>query len=117
MKELFKLRHASLRNVVERAFGVTKKRFRFLQTIPEYVISVQSDLILCCFVLHNFIVYHQLQEDDDLIGAPDAVDSNIGDIIPDPNIEVEAELFRTSILYTSKVMIHFLKKFLWKLGC
>ena len=31
-KELFNLRHASLRNIIERCFGVFKRRFRILST-------------------------------------------------------------------------------------
>lgn len=34
-EELFNLRHSSLRNVVERIFGVTKRRFRIFKIAPE----------------------------------------------------------------------------------
>ncbi len=35
-KELFNLRHSRLGNVVERIFGVDKKRFKILSSAPEY---------------------------------------------------------------------------------
>src|SRR5689334_19273528 len=35
-KELFNLRHAQLRNVIERIFGVLKKRFAILNTPMQY---------------------------------------------------------------------------------
>jgi DDE superfamily endonuclease len=41
-KELFNLRHASLRNVIERIFGVLKNRFVILQKAPrQYSIRTQ----------------------------------------------------------------------------
>ena len=43
-KELFNHRHASLRNAIERAFGVLKKRFPIIRstTEPTYSFDVQS---------------------------------------------------------------------------
>lgn len=38
-KELFNLRHASLRNVIERIFGVVKRKYQILQTPSEYSID------------------------------------------------------------------------------
>ena len=35
-EELFNLRHAQLRSVIERVFGVLKKRFQILQVAPQY---------------------------------------------------------------------------------
>jgi len=35
-EELFNLRHAQLRNIIERIFGILKRRFRILRTPPEY---------------------------------------------------------------------------------
>ena len=62
-EELFNLRHASKRNVVERIFGVVQKRFPILKNMPAYSLPMQSDLALTCFALHNFI--HQNQNDDE----------------------------------------------------
>jgi len=54
-KELFNLRHSSLRNAIERIFGVLKKRFPILKKQLEYDYDIQVQLVnaLCC--LHNFI--------------------------------------------------------------
>src|SRR5437762_8454494 len=54
-KELFNLRHSSLRNSIERIFGVLKKRFPILKQQLEYEYVLQGQLVtaLCC--LHNFI--------------------------------------------------------------
>ncbi|KAI3704185.1 hypothetical protein L1987_74400 [Smallanthus sonchifolius] len=62
-KELFNLRHASLRNAIERAFDVLKKRFPIIRstTKPFYYCETQSDIFLACCILHNFL----LDEDRD----------------------------------------------------
>jgi hypothetical protein len=58
-KELFNLRHAQLRNVVERIFGVTKKRFPILDRYTEnWSIETQTRMIFALFMLHNFIHNH-----------------------------------------------------------
>jgi len=54
-EELFNLRHASLRNVIERAYGVIKKRFPALRSMASYPFHVQVDIVMSCFMLHNFI--------------------------------------------------------------
>jgi DDE superfamily endonuclease len=58
-KELFNLRHASLRNVVERTFGVLKGRFVILQKAPrQYIIRTQIKLVYALTALHNFMNTH-----------------------------------------------------------
>ena len=61
-KELYNLRHASLRNVVERIFGCIKKKFPILANTPEVELNKQVRLIyaLCC--LWNFIRKHETEE-------------------------------------------------------
>ncbi|KAJ9562935.1 hypothetical protein OSB04_008095 [Centaurea solstitialis] len=57
-KELFNLRHASLRNSIERAFGVLKRRFPIIRstTEPFYSCETQSKIFLACCILHNFLL-------------------------------------------------------------
>ncbi|KAJ8748877.1 hypothetical protein K2173_013309 [Erythroxylum novogranatense] len=57
-KELFNLRHASLRNAVERAFGVLKTRFPIIGSSNEktYSFDVQCEIVLACSILHNFLM-------------------------------------------------------------
>ena len=54
-EELFNLRHAQLRNTIERLFRVLKKRFRILDTPPKYSFDLQRKLILVLCALHTFI--------------------------------------------------------------
>ncbi|KAH6835393.1 hypothetical protein C2S53_003244 [Perilla frutescens var. hirtella] len=53
--ELFNLRHASLRNVIERTFGVLKSRFTIFKTAPPFPFQTQAELVLACAGLHNFL--------------------------------------------------------------
>ncbi|ETV79971.1 hypothetical protein H257_07167 [Aphanomyces astaci] len=57
-EEFFNLRHAQLRNVVERIFGILKKRFLVLVCPVEYNYKFQVDLVLALCLLHNFIRQH-----------------------------------------------------------
>ncbi|XP_048331944.2 uncharacterized protein LOC125423007 [Ziziphus jujuba] len=54
-KELFNYRHSSLRNVIERCFGVLKVRFQILKMMPPYKQSRQPLTVIACCTLHNFI--------------------------------------------------------------
>jgi len=63
-EELYNLRHSSLRNVVERIFGVAKKRFPILVHMNSFDVTFQSDLIMCTFMIHNFIRKEQGFEDE-----------------------------------------------------
>jgi len=54
-KEVFNYAHASLRNVIERSFGVLKMKWRTLLQLPSYPIEKQSKIIVACMALHNFI--------------------------------------------------------------
>ncbi|XP_026432316.1 uncharacterized protein LOC113329688 [Papaver somniferum] len=54
-KELFNLRHASLRNAIERAIGILKRRFTILQLQPQYPFESQVKIVLACCILHNHI--------------------------------------------------------------
>lgn len=55
-KEMFNYRHASLRNVVERTFGIWKNRFLILRGVPQYPLQMQTDIIIASAVIHNFIM-------------------------------------------------------------
>jgi len=55
-EELFNLRHSSLRNVVERIFGVFKGQWKVLAGRGcDYSIETQVDLVLGLVAVHNFI--------------------------------------------------------------
>jgi len=46
MEETFKYAHSSLRNVIERSFGVLKMKWRMLDKIPSYACHKQSMIII-----------------------------------------------------------------------
>ncbi|XP_021714756.1 uncharacterized protein LOC110682740 [Chenopodium quinoa] len=54
-RELFNLRHSSIRMVVERAFGILKARLRVLDVEPFWSFKTQVDVVLACCVIHNFL--------------------------------------------------------------
>ncbi|KAG6531611.1 hypothetical protein ZIOFF_005426 [Zingiber officinale] len=54
-KELFNWRHSQARNVIERAFGLLKKRWAILRSPSFYPLKTQNRIILACMLLHNFI--------------------------------------------------------------
>jgi hypothetical protein len=53
-KELFNLRHAQLRNVVERIFGVAKKRFAILRNGSNFDEHKNAELIIAFLLIFNF---------------------------------------------------------------
>ncbi|XP_039129079.1 putative nuclease HARBI1 [Dioscorea cayenensis subsp. rotundata] len=57
-RELFNLRHASLRSAIERAFGVLKKRFPIIasSTEPHYGLETHKEIIFACCILHNYLM-------------------------------------------------------------
>ena len=55
------MRHASLRNVIERAFGILKQRFRILHFPTNYNINVQAQIPAVLCAVYNFI--HNYNED------------------------------------------------------
>ena len=61
-EELFNLRHASARNVIERIFGVLKRRFRILHLALEYNMEIQARIPVSLAALHNFIRIHDPKE-------------------------------------------------------
>ncbi|XP_027120874.1 uncharacterized protein [Coffea arabica] len=55
-RTLFNRRHASLRGIIERTFGVLKKRFPILKgPMQNYLMATQNNIVLACCALHNFM--------------------------------------------------------------
>lgn len=73
-KELFNLRHASARNVVERLIGIFKRRFKILLNPPEYSLQMQAMIVPALAALHNFIRLHD--SSDVIASASDAEQSS-----------------------------------------
>ena len=102
-KELYNMRHSSLRNVIERIYGVVKARFPILRDMPHgYTIETQSNIVLSAFLIHNFIRMHQEEVDDfdnfeaeeENGGEPDL--NNIEELPIEENNN-EAQVWRQSI--------------------
>ena len=62
-KEIFNHRHSSLRNVIERSFGVLKMKWRILRGIPSYPMDKQKMIISACMCLHNYIRESALRDE------------------------------------------------------
>ncbi|XP_043687497.1 uncharacterized protein LOC122638708 [Telopea speciosissima] len=62
--ELFNYRHSSLRNVIERTFGVLKNKFKLLRQMNGYSLQDQAHIVLACCGLHNFIRDEHIADED-----------------------------------------------------
>ena len=59
IKVLFNRRHAMLREIIERTFGVLKKWFPILKgSMQNYLMATQNNIVLACCALHNFMRDH-----------------------------------------------------------
>lgn len=98
-RELFNLRHASLRNAIERAFGVLKKRFPMLasDTQSHFKVNIQTDIIMACCIIHNYLM--GVDRDERLIAEVDEeLKNKEPEIYPSLVDECrEGELLRDSI--------------------
>ncbi|GMN60593.1 hypothetical protein TIFTF001_029683 [Ficus carica] len=88
-REVFNYTHSSLRNCIERTFGVWKARFKILKGTNSYPMDKQAMIPLACAVLHNFIrmvqVGDPLHEDyaRDYMPVSENVDVNADDEVDD----------------------------------
>ena len=74
-KELFNLRHSSLRNIIERTFGVFKMRFQYFESARQnFPLLTQVLLVYALTAVHNFI---NMYNPDDLDGYGDIEDEEI----------------------------------------
>jgi hypothetical protein len=55
-KELFNLRHSSLRTTIERVVDALKGRLRIMDNKPFHPYSSQVKIVLVCCILHNWIL-------------------------------------------------------------
>ncbi|CAN0830870.1 hypothetical protein LINGRAPRIM_LOCUS3397 [Linum grandiflorum] len=73
-EELFNYRHSSLRNVIERCFGVLKARFPILKFMRSYSFRKQTWIVIACCTIHNFIRLYAVKDklfDEFEDGAPE----------------------------------------------
>jgi hypothetical protein len=62
-KERFRV-HSSIRNVIERSFGVLNMKWQILFKIPPYPMFKQKMIVVSTMVLHNFIREHDGEDLD-----------------------------------------------------
>lgn len=75
VEEWFNKRHSSLRNVIERCFGVLKARFPILRRMPHGLsLKTQKYIPVACCTLHNFIRLHDVDDRYLNIGAAEGFD-------------------------------------------
>ncbi|XP_051119606.1 uncharacterized protein LOC127243563 [Andrographis paniculata] len=86
-KELFNYCHSQLRNVVERAFGVLKRRFAILRGLMRpYKFFRQVNLVHACVTVHNFTISNgENIESHDGEGSDPTADQE-GSSVNDPDI-------------------------------
>ena len=63
-KEKFNRIHSSVRNVIERSFGLLKMKWQILYKIPRFSMLTQKKIVAATMVLHNFIREHASYDDD-----------------------------------------------------
>jgi hypothetical protein len=63
-KKLFNFAHSSLRNIIERSFGVLKMKWRILLNLPSYPMTKQSLITMACMAIHNFIRESALADEE-----------------------------------------------------
>ncbi|KAK9078046.1 hypothetical protein SSX86_002103 [Deinandra increscens subsp. villosa] len=81
-EEYFNMKHSAARNVIERCFGVLKKRWAILRSPSFYPIRTQNKIILACCLVHNFIrremAYDPLDDEELIDTNNDANDEDLG---------------------------------------
>ena len=104
--EIYNFLHSSLRNVIERAFGVLKQKWRILKAMPSFPLRRQKHIIIACMALHNFIrdsklrdeEFDKCDEDEDYMPeAGQAATQAQGDNVPEEESEVSMNTIRDRI--------------------
>ena len=73
-EETFNKLHSSLRSVIERTFGVWKKKWRILDDHPRYHKKIQNKVVQATMALHNFIRISQFPDIDFNHASQDDID-------------------------------------------
>ncbi|XP_020593532.1 uncharacterized protein LOC110033778 [Phalaenopsis equestris] len=89
-KEMFNKRHSSLRSVIERTFGVWKKKWVILRDMPPYNFSKQVQIVFATMTLHNYIRRHHSRNDIDFHSVEE----------DEENVPVEAFEYRLGQSFT-----------------
>lgn len=106
-EELFNYRHSSLRNVIERCFGILKARFKILKKMLPYPLSTQKYIPVACCTVHNFLRIHGQRdrlfdqyENEDMIVDDDTDEpsgSNLHDAGADSQNPIEINVTQSQV--------------------
>ena len=67
-KELYNLRHARLWAVVERVFGILKRRWKIIRSsVPEYDIELQICIIYAITAIYNFMLEIERDGEEEVV--------------------------------------------------
>jgi hypothetical protein len=96
-KELFNLRHSSLRITVERAFGSLKRRFKILDdATPFFPFQTQVNIVVACCIIHNWVINDDI---DELVMGPNEsiIQDNDTSTVGQPNDHAWMVQFRQGL--------------------
>ncbi|KAF7831249.1 protein ALP1-like [Senna tora] len=88
-EESFNMRHSSARNVIERCFGMLKKRWAILRSPSFYPVPTQNRVIIAYCLLHNLclkdnaldpVENQQVFEDTPIEDADTIIEPSLGDL-------------------------------------
>ncbi|XP_059655698.1 uncharacterized protein LOC132302780 isoform X1 [Cornus florida] len=85
-EEIYNHRYSSLRNIIERYFGMLKMRFPILKQMPPYRFEAQVAIVLACCTLHNFI---RKETHVDPIFNDATMEAMIDEIFEDDDVDVQ----------------------------
>ncbi|KAK3218802.1 hypothetical protein Dsin_012772 [Dipteronia sinensis] len=57
-QEVLNQAHHSLRSVIQRTFGVWKKKWKILKTTPNFSFNKQVKIVIATMALHNYVKRH-----------------------------------------------------------
>ncbi|KAI3458942.1 hypothetical protein Pfo_015605 [Paulownia fortunei] len=63
-KELFNHSHSSLRNIIERCFGVLKSRWPILKKMAKFPFETQRLIVVASMTLHNYIRQEAIADEE-----------------------------------------------------
>ncbi|PKA64095.1 hypothetical protein AXF42_Ash005107 [Apostasia shenzhenica] len=75
--------HASLRNVVEKIFGILKIWFKILRDMLPYLFDAQVKIVVACCVLHNILTGVLKVNDEVEFEVVDNSLDGVIDLLPD----------------------------------
>ncbi|XP_022849782.1 uncharacterized protein LOC111371844 [Olea europaea var. sylvestris] len=94
-REKFNFRHSSCRNVIERAFGVWKERWKILDRMPSYPFRTQVAIVVATMGIHNFMRRSGVV---DAAFTRAEVDENVAEVeLPNVEDETQAEIHAPKI--------------------